>query len=262
MMKMDYLLKRLPSQLSNGQKQRVAMGRALVRSPRVYLMDEPLAHLDAKLRNSMRTELKEIQANFGTTSVYVTHDFMEAMSLGDRIAIVNQGKIVQIGTGDEIYYMPRNEFVSQLMGDPEINLIAGTLKKDGDSYTFDMKAGNKSYRLPDDFELFEKLDELGCENVDIGMRPQNLKYSFEPKEGYLKCTVYSYESIGNKSVIVAELDGLQLRMIAPNGLTVRIDQDIYVDMELNYAMFFDAETKEYLTRYNEAAVLALTEQEG
>ena len=262
MMKMDYLLKRLPSQLSNGQKQRVAMGRALVRSPRVYLMDEPLAHLDAKLRNSMRTELKEIQANFGTTSVYVTHDFMEAMSLGDRIAIVNEGKIVQIGTGDEIYYMPRNEFVSQLMGDPEINLIAGTLKKDGDSYTFDMKAGNKSYRLPDDFELFEKLDELGCENVDIGMRPQNLKYSFEPKEGYLKCTVYSYESIGNKSVIVAELDGLQLRMIAPNGLTVRIDQDVYVDMELNYAMFFDAETKEYLTRYNEAAVLALTEQEG
>ena len=95
-MKMENLLERLPSQLSNGQKQRVAMGRALVRTPNVFLMDEPLAHLDAKLRNAMRTELKEMQANFGTTSIYVTHDFMEAMSLGDRIAIVNKGKIVQI----------------------------------------------------------------------------------------------------------------------------------------------------------------------
>lgn len=262
MMKMDYLLGRLPSQLSNGQKQRVAMGRALVRSPRVYLMDEPLAHLDAKLRNSMRTELKEIQANFGTTSVYVTHDFMEAMSLGDRIAIVNEGKIVQIGTSDEIYYMPRNEFVSQLMGDPEINIISGTLKKEEDSWKFAMDGGGKVYSLPEEEELFAKLEKLGCENVDIGMRPQNLKYSFEPKEGCLKCTVYSYESIGNKSVIVADMKGLQLRMIAPNGLTVKIDQDVYVDMELNHAMFFHAETKEYLTRYNEAAVKALAEQEG
>ena len=147
MMKMDYLLQRLPSQLSNGQKQRVAMGRALVRSPRVYLMDEPLAHLDAKLRNAMRTELKEIQANFGTTSIYVTHDFMEAMSLGDRIAIVNEGHIVQIGTGDEIYYMPCNEFVAQLMGDPEINIIGGSLAKSGDGYTYTMNAGGKTYKL-------------------------------------------------------------------------------------------------------------------
>lgn len=263
MMKMENLLERLPSQLSNGQKQRVAMGRALVRSPRVYLMDEPLAHLDAKLRNAMRTELKEIQANFGTTSIYVTHDFMEAMSLGDRIAIINEGKVVQLGTGDAIYYMPCNEFVAQLMGDPEINLISGTLAKSGDSCTFTMDAGGKVYDLPKEKELFAKLDELGASKVDLGMRPQNLTYSFEPKEGYIKCTVYSYESIGNKSVIVAELSGLQLRMIAPNGLKVKIDQDVYVDMQLDHAMFFDAETKNYLTRYNEAAIKAFAEkQEG
>lgn len=264
MMKMDYLLERLPSQLSNGQKQRVAMGRALVRSPRVYLMDEPLAHLDAKLRNSMRTELKEIQANFGTTSVYVTHDFMEAMSLGDRIAIINEGKVVQVGTGDEIYYMPCNEFVAELMGDPEINIITGAIKKAGDTYKFTLEANGKEYDLPHEDDLYAKLDELGLDRVDIGMRPQNLTYSFEPKEGYMKCSVYSYESIGNKAVIVADVeDGLQLRMIAPNGLTVKIDQDIYVDMKLDHAMFFDAETQEYLTRYREAAVKALAaEQEG
>ena len=263
MMKMENLLERLPSQLSNGQKQRVAMGRALVRSPRVYLMDEPLAHLDAKLRNAMRTELKEIQANFGTTSIYVTHDFMEAMSLGDRIAIINEGEVIQIGTGDEIYYMPCNEFVAQLMGDPEINLISGTLAKSEDGYTFTMEGAQKTYELPKEKELFAKLGELGLSKVDIGMRPQNLLYSFEPKEGYIKCSVYSYESIGNKSVIVAETSGLQLRMIAPNGLSVKIDQDIYVDMQLDHAMFFDAGTIGYLTRYNEAAVRAIAaEQEG
>lgn len=261
MMKMDYLLERLPSQLSNGQKQRVAMGRALVRSPRVYLMDEPLAHLDAKLRNAMRTELKEIQANFGTTSIYVTHDFMEAMSLGDRIAIINKGKVVQIGTGDEIYYMPCNEFVAQLMGDPEINLVPGTLEKAGEGYTFTMDEGGKTYELPADKALFEKFDALGISKADVGMRPQNVKYSFEPKEGYLKCTVYSYESIGNKSVIVAELGGQQLRMIAPNGLHVKIDQDVYVDMQLDHAMFFDAETKEYATRYNEAEIKSFAVRE-
>ena len=263
MMKMENLLERLPSQLSNGQKQRVAMGRALVRSPRVYLMDEPLAHLDAKLRNAMRTELKEIQANFGTTSIYVTHDFMEAMSLSDRIAIINEGEVIQIGTGDEIYYMPCNEFVAQLMGDPEINLISGTLAKSEDGYTFTMEGAQKTYELPKEKELFAKLGELGLSKVDIGMRPQNLLYSFEPKEGYIKCSVYSYESIGNKSVIVAETSGLQLQMIAPNGLSVKIDQDIYVDMQLDHAMFFDAGTKGYLTRYNEAAVRAIAaEQEG
>lgn len=264
MMKMDYLLERLPSQLSNGQKQRVAMGRALVRSPRVYLMDEPLAHLDAKLRNSMRTELKEIQANFGTTSIYVTHDFMEAMSLGDRIAIINEGKVVQIGTGDEIYYMPCNEFVAQLMGDPEINLFTGALTKSGDKYMLAVEGLDKTYELPAEKDLYAKLDELGLDKIDMGMRPQHLKYSFEPKGGYLKCTVYSYESIGNKSVIVAEAtDGKQLRMIAPNGLSVKIDQDVYVDMKIDNAMFFDADTKVYLTRYNEAAIKQFAaEQEG
>lgn len=254
MMKMEHLLERLPSQLSNGQKQRVAMGRALVRSPRVYLMDEPLAHLDAKLRNSMRTELKEIQANFGTTSIYVTHDFMEAMSLGDRIAIVNEGEILQVGTGDEIYYMPCNEFVAQLMGEPEINLISGVLERKGNDYTFTMDFSKETYQLPEEKGLFEAFSKLSKTKVDMGIRPQHIKYSFEPKEGYLKCSVYSYESIGNKSVIVAENNGFQLRMIVPNGLIVEIDQDIYVTFLLEHGMFFDGETKEYLTRYNEEEI--------
>lgn len=261
-MKMENLLERLPSQLSNGQKQRVAMGRALVRTPNVFLMDEPLAHLDAKLRNSMRTELKEMQANLGSTCIYVTHDFMEAMALGDRIAIIKEGKIVQIGTGDEIYYMPCNEFTAQLMGDPEINLIDTEITGSPDAYkaNFQVKGQNVSYALPKDSGVYAKIKELGLKKVDLGIRPQHVKYSFEPKDGYFKATVYSYESIGNKSVIVVDCgddEGSQLRMIAPNGLQVAIDSEIYIHPEMDHAIFFDSETKEYIVRYDEANYIAL-----
>ena len=256
MMKMENLLERLPSQLSNGQKQRVAMGRALVRTPNVFLMDEPLAHLDAKLRNAMRTELKEMQANFGTTSIYVTHDFMEAMSLGDRIAIVNKGKIVQVGTPDDIYYLARNEFVAQLMGDPEINLLSGVLKRSGE--TFALVTEGSEFVLPPAGPLMEKLAPYEGRAVDIGIRPQHVKYSFEEQSGYRPYQVYSYESIGNKSVIEAYSGDIQVRMIAPNGLTVKIDQPIYVDFHLDHTMFFDGESREFIGCYNEAAIRALS----
>lgn len=261
MMKMENLLERLPSQLSNGQKQRVAMGRALVRSPRVYLMDEPLAHLDAKLRNSMRTELKEIQANFGATSIYVTHDFMEAMALGDRIAIINKGKLVQVGTGDEIYYLPCNVFVAQLMGEPEIDIIPCTLKMIGDKYTIRIEELNREYVLKYEKGLYDKLGAYGGDKVLVGMRPYHIHYSFEPKEGYSKTKVFSYESLGNKSVIETDQGSYQLRMIAPNGLAIKIDQDIYVDMDVEHAIFFDAESRNYLARYNEAGVKTAAEKQ-
>ena len=258
MMKMENLLERLPSQLSNGQKQRVAMGRALVRTPNVFLMDEPLAHLDAKLRNAMRTELKEMQANFGTTSIYVTHDFMEAMSLGDRIAIVNKGKIVQVGTPDDIYYLACNEFVAQLMGDPEINLLSGVLKRNGEAFAFVPEGSGAEFVLPPDGPLMETLAAYDGRKVDIGIRPQHVKYSFDEKPGYRAYQVYSYESIGNKSVIEAYSGDIQVRMIAPNGLTVKIDRPIYVDFHLDHTMFFDGESREFIGCYNEAAIRALS----
>lgn len=263
MMKMENLLERLPSQLSNGQKQRVAMGRALVRTPNVFLMDEPLAHLDAKLRNAMRTELKEMQANLGSTCIYVTHDFMEAMALGDRIAIINQGEIVQIGSGDEIYYMPCNEFVAQLMGDPQINIIPGMIKGGKGSREFCFEAGGQKIAvpMPEDRELFEKIQRTGLQNADMGLRPQNVKYSFTPEKGYFRATVYSYESIGNKSVIQADCGDYQLRMIAPNGLKIQIDQDIYVQLEVDHSMFFDQQTKEYVSRYDEASIRAFAAEQ-
>ncbi len=264
MMKMENLLERLPSQLSNGQKQRVAMGRALVRTPNVFLMDEPLAHLDAKLRNAMRTELKEMQANLGSTCIYVTHDFMEAMALGDRIAIINKGEIVQIGSGDEIYYMPCNEFVAQLMGDPQINILPGEIKESGKGCEFCFQANGQKLAvpMPEEKALFQNIRRAGLKETDMGLRPQNVKYSFTPKEGYFKTTVYSYESIGNKSVIMADCGDYQLRMIAPNGLKIQIDQEIYVSLEVDHSMFFDPQTKEYVSRYDEESIRAFAvEQE-
>ena len=255
MMKMDYLLERLPSQLSNGQKQRVAMGRALVRDPKVYLMDEPLAHLDAKLRSAMRTELKEIQANFDATTVYVTHDFMEALALGDRIAIINKGKVEQVGIGEQIYYMPVNEFVAQLMGDPEINLIPCTLAKSGDKYMATIKASGIEVELPYEENLYNKLDAAGVANVDMGLRPANLDYAFEPQEGYMKCSLYSYESMGNKSFITAKDGEQEYRVIAPNGLNVTLDQDVYIKLDVVHSLYFDTETTNFITRYDEAYVM-------
>lgn len=260
MMSIDHLLERLPSQLSNGQRQRVALGRALVRTPNVFLMDEPLAHLDAKLRNQMRTELKAMQAKFASTSIYVTHDFMEAMSLGDRIAIINKGKIIQVGTGDEIYYMPHDEFVAQLMGEPEINIIDGKLHKDEETYSVTLTQCNKTYELPKEDNVYEKLAAVSGDSIHAAFRPQDIVYSFEPKKGYVKGTVFSYESIGNKAVLMVKVGSSLLRMIAPNGLVVKLDSDVYIDFHISHIMFFEAETTEYICRYNEAGILALVEE--
>jgi len=266
LLKIEQLLDRLPVQLSNGQRQRTALGRALVRYPNVYLMDEPLAHLDAKLRNRMRGELKIIQANFDTTCIYVTHDFMEAMSLSDRIAVINQGEIMQVGTSDEIYYLPRNEFVAQLMGDPEINLFTCDLDASGSPLKLRVaELGGVEVELPHDEAVYAKLKPYGGGRLHIGLRPQNIAYSFEPKEGYVKGQVHAFDTIGNKSVLTALFGGeTEVRMIAPNGLMVKLDQDVFVKFDMTQVLFFDPNTTEYICRQNEAAVrsLAADQAEG
>lgn len=127
MLDLEVLLERKPSQLSGGQRQRVAMGRAIVRSPSLFLFDEPLSNLDAKLRNQMRIEIRKLQKDLGTTSIYVTHDQVEAMTMADRIVVLNAGNIEQIGTPKEIYHKPASTFVASFMGAPPMNLLAGNI---------------------------------------------------------------------------------------------------------------------------------------
>jgi ABC-type sugar transport system ATPase subunit len=254
LLRIDGLLDRLPHQISNGQKQRVAIGRAIIRTPRVLLMDEPLAHLDAKLRNYMRSELKEMQSMFESTVIYVTHDYLEAISLGDRIAIIKEGKIVQVGTRDEIYYTPRNEFVAALVGEPEINIIDGTLVKENGTSYIKLEMKEELVPLPDNHPLTKTLCEYDTNEFHVGFRPQSIDYTFEYKEGYLKGSVYNFESLGNKAVLTVKVGDTFLRTLAPYDLRVQLDIDIYIDAPITKGLFFDSQTTELIGSYDDAKV--------
>jgi ABC-type sugar transport system ATPase subunit len=249
-MKIDHLMDRLPSQLSNGQRQRVALGRCLVREPNVFLMDEPLAHLDAKLRHFMRAELKEMQASFNTTTIYVTHDYLEALSLGDRIAIINHGKIEQIGTGDEVYCTPANEFVAKLIGEPEINLFRIKLVNENNKLKISMLGQSRLFDLYDDVQKALLLGNY--KEVDLGIRGYDISYSFEKvDEDYIHGTVYSLEPIGNKAVLIVDVEGQLIRLVAPNDLQVELDSDIFIKFNMKNAMFFNAENEKFIIRHNQ-----------
>lgn len=247
MMKIDKLLDRLPSQLSNGQRQRVALGRSLVRNPNIFLMDEPLAHLDAKLRNFMRTELKEIQQKLDTTTIYVTHDYLEAMSLGDRIGIIDDGKIIQIGSSEQIYYYPCNEFVAKLLGEPEINIIKGKLEsKDNQLFFSNSELSIKSL-IPSDVASYLK-DNYQKEDIEIGIRGNNIKFN-HTKTDDNSCvgTLDSYEPIGNKTILVIKSGKHYIRTISKNDFSIELDSQVYFNFNLDDAMFFDADDKNFLT---------------
>jgi multiple sugar transport system ATP-binding protein len=253
-MKIDHLWERLPSQLSNGQRQRVALGRCLVRKPNVFLMDEPLAHLDAKLRHFMRAELKEMQTSFNTTTIYVTHDYMEALSLGDRIAIINLGKIVQIGTGSELFYTPCNQFVAKLMGEPEINLLPAEIIRDNGTVKLKMLSQKHLYELPDDIARFFRNNSI--ERVNLGVRGNDIYYSKKREDAdYIKGSVYVLEPIGNRSILTANVEDQHLRIIVPNNFESPMDSDIYLKIDFADTMFFDAETENYLIRHDEKTLV-------
>ena len=157
------LLDRRPRQLSGGQRQRVAMGRAIVRDPKVFLFDEPLSNLDAKLRVQMRAEIKELQQRLGTTTIYVTHDQIEAMTMADKIVVTHEGAIEQIGSPLELYDLPVNRFVAGFIGSPSMNFLKGTIRK-GDPNTFELEKGGA-------FSLDKIADDWDGRPATLGVRP-------------------------------------------------------------------------------------------
>jgi multiple sugar transport system ATP-binding protein len=251
MMKIGQLLERKPSQLSNGQRQRVALGRCLVREPNVFLMDEPLAHLDAKLRHFMRGELKEMQTSINSTTIYVTHDYMEAMSLADRIAVLNEGKIVQIGTACEMYYMPSNEFIARIFGEPEINIMS--VKR----YIED-RTGEVYFKLPNyEVALYaaedtrEALAAADTDDIHIGIRGNDIKFSFEKKSPeWLEATVYANEPIGNKVIMTVQLGEYKVAITCPNDTVAAMDEVVYIKFNMTNAIYFNGETGKFITRNN------------
>ena len=209
------LLGRYPKQLSGGQRQRVAMGRAIVRSPQVFLFDEPLSNLDAKLRVQMRGELKDLHRRLKTTTIYVTHDQLEAMTMADQIVVMRDGLVEQVGAPLEIYDRPRNIFVASFIGSPAMNLIDGRIIRNADGYCF---AGAGGQHLPVDQSVAStRLDR----DVVYGLRPEHLFVTSDG--GGIEATVSVLEPTGSETHIVADIGGdpitalLRERIDAPPG---------------------------------------------
>jgi multiple sugar transport system ATP-binding protein len=254
MMTIDDLLDRKPSQLSNGQRQRVAIGRCLVRDPNVFLMDEPLAHLDAKLRHFMRGELKEMQSAFSTTTIYVTHDYMEAMSLADRIAVLNNGIFEQIGTAHEMYYTPANEFVAKLFGEPEINIFSTSPVMEDGALT--LSAFGQVVPLIPDGDAAADIMKADAGEIDVGIRGGDIEFRFEkPGENWITGSVYASEPIGNKVILTVSVGGTMLRLSAPNNTNAGVDQAVFLRFNMKNAIFFRGDTKAFLTRSDTGRLL-------
>ncbi|MFQ5972860.1 MAG: ABC transporter ATP-binding protein [Alphaproteobacteria bacterium] len=227
---MEELLERYPRQLSGGQRQRVALARAIVRRPSVFLMDEPLSNLDAKLRGYMRAELKHMQHELGVTTVYVTHDQVEAMTLAHRVAIMDQGVLQQIGGPREIYDSPSNMFVGGFMGSPPMNFIKGRVDNDrfeshGVSVPVDGSSGNGA--------------------AVMGFRPEDAEV-VEPGGGLFDATVYAAELTGDVTLVTIAFGDESLAVKMPKEYDVDFDRTVAVRFPLDRGFLFDANSGERL----------------
>ncbi|MDQ0994854.1 multiple sugar transport system ATP-binding protein [Phyllobacterium ifriqiyense] len=201
---LDVLLERLPRQLSGGQRQRVAMGRAIVRDPKVFLFDEPLSNLDAKLRVHMRTEIKALHQQLKTTSVYVTHDQVEAMTMADRIVVMHDGIIQQVGTPLELYDNPANIFVAGFIGSPGMNFLPAVVRREGDKAWAELSDGQTIGLLP-------QLEISDSERVTIGIRPENIEVGGGTD---LKAQIEVIEPLGLSTQFYTKLSGHQTCIFA------------------------------------------------
>ncbi|WP_411963695.1 ABC transporter ATP-binding protein [Haloferax sp. YSMS24] len=234
MLDIEELLERKPGELSGGQQQRVALGRAIVRDPKVFLMDEPLSNLDAKLRSQMRTELQRLQEDLGVTTVYVTHDQTEAMTMGDRIAILDGGKLQQVATPLEAYHRPANRFVAGFIGEPSMNFFE--MDVEGDSLVHDAF----TYALSDSTQAALG----GVERVTLGIRPEDIELVADPNGDHTyQTTVDVVEPMGNENAVYLQFDD-DTRFVATIGgmRQVQSGETVNVQIPEDAVHIFDAET--------------------
>lgn len=199
LLRITHLLDRRPKQLSGGEAQRTALGRAIVRDPKVFLMDEPLSNLDAKLRIYMRAELKRLQKELGVTTVYVTHDQVEAMTMADKVAIMNKGMLQQLGDASDIFSHPANLFVAGFIGSPPMNLIDCSMtEKDGRAY---LDAGDFTLTIPSDVKEIVEKKSAGSEFI-LGVRPEDISLDVKRASGaIMKSEVYITEPLGSETIV-------------------------------------------------------------
>ena len=246
---LEKLLDRKPKALSGGQRQRVAMGRAIVRNPKVFLMDEPLSNLDAKLRVQMRIEIAKLHQRLGTTIIYVTHDQTEAMTLGDRIVVMKDGVIQQVDTPQNLYEKPTNLFVAGFMGSPQMNFLDATVEVNGD--TASLKVAGNSIPLPP--AKSKKLIEGGYagKTVTFGIRPEDVYDSqmmVEAKsDSVFESTIRVYELLGAEVFLYFTVEGFDITVRVNPRTTARPGDVVKFAMDISRLHVFDKETEQIIT---------------
>ncbi len=210
LLRITHTLKRKPASLSGGEQQRLAIGRAIIRQPRLFLLDEPLTNLDAKLRHAMRAEFKRLHRELKATMIFATPDQLEALSMGQRVGILRDGRIVQIGTADELYLGPRDNFVAQLVGDPPMNLIPATLRRDRNGARLELPfAAIDTARLPSSVEAFQP----GTEFL-LGIRPHDLRLVGDDRRGIaFEAEIRLAEPQGDITILDLHAGGADLRLV-------------------------------------------------
>ena len=237
-------LDRKPKALSGGQRQRVAIGRAIVRSPRVFLMDEPLSNLDAKLRTSMRTEIIKLHQKLGTTFIYVTHDQTEAMTMGDRIVVMKDGLIQQVDTPQNLYDYPCNMFVGGFIGSPQMNFLDATLVKEGSNYYVDL-GGDKLLIAPE--KVTSALDAYVGKAIKAGIRPEDIKDDEEFMEKHKDATITAHvevsELMGSEIYLYLEYKDYKMTARVNPGSSAKNGTDVKVAINTKKLHLFDPETE-------------------
>ena len=226
MLEIEPLLDRKPRQLSGGERQRVALARAIVREPRAYLMDEPLSNLDARLRVQMRGELKRLQHQLGTTTIYVTHDQAEAMTLATRVAVMKRGQLQQFDTPLNIYNRPANRFVAEFVGSPSMNFVDGKIE--------DGVFANDSVQIP--------VQRANADQITIGIRPEHISVLTEPQNGAIPATVYVTELMGNETFVFLSVGNNRLIARAPADFRAEVESPVWLRIASEKAHFFDRQT--------------------
>lgn len=240
------LLKRKPKALSGGQRQRVALGRAIVRKPKVFLFDEPLSNLDAKLRVQTRTEISKLHSKLGVTMIYVTHDQTEAMTMGDKIVIMKDGIIDQIDNPLNLYNKPANKFVAGFIGSPSMNFIKGALELKENLY-FKSVNGQLNILLPN--ELKNKLISFAGKKVTLGIRSEDIsleEVGDESNAHSFRVKLEVVEPMGNEIFIYFDIEGELLISRVPSILDIKKNQELDLFININKIHLFDDETEESL----------------
>ncbi|MFP3985054.1 MAG: ABC transporter ATP-binding protein, partial [Candidatus Bathyarchaeia archaeon] len=244
LLKIESLLDRKPKQLSGGQRQRVALGRAMVREPQVFLMDEPLSNLDAKLRIYMRAELKKLQREVGITTIYVTHDQVEAMTMGDKIAILNEGLLQQTDAPENIYSHPSNMFVAGFIGSPPTNFFEGNLVE-GPPHAIDV--GEFEYPLSE--HEAKAVKTCTSNSCILGVRPQDVivHKAARKKKGLIKVLLDVIEPLGDVTILDLGIGDYLVKAVVSNEFEAKLGDELWIEFPPNKVHIFDKKTGRILT---------------